>query len=419
MNAEILTVGTELLLGQIVDTNAAFIAERLAEAGIDVYFKTTVGDNPSRIEAALCQALQRAQVVLCTGGLGPTEDDLTRDVVARVTGRPLCLDPALLAQIQARFARRGIPMAKNNERQAQVPEGAEVLENPRGTAPGLLLRVEPDRTIVLLPGVPAEMRPMLTETVLPRLREAYGLKGRIRSRVLRTTGVSESRVDELLGDLWAERNPTIALLARSGEIHVRLTAKAETEAELTHLLDVREAQVRERLGDIVFGRDEESLEVVVGRLLLARRLTLAVAESCTGGLVGHRMTNVPGSSAYFDRGVVVYSNQAKTDLLGVPAELIAAKGAVSAEVAAAMAEKMRDGSGADLALAVTGIAGPTGGTPGKPVGLTYIALAHAGGVAAHEFRFFTDRDLNKQRAVQTALDLVRRHLLGLPSVPLR
>jgi nicotinamide-nucleotide amidase len=319
MNAEILTVGTELLLGQIVDTNAAFIAERLAEAGIDVYFKTTVGDNPSRIEAALRQALQRAQVVLCTGGLGPTEDDLTRDVVAAVTGRPLCLDPALLAQIQARFARRGIPMAKNNERQAQVPEGAEVLENPRGTAPGLLLRVEPDRTIVLLPGVPAEMRPMLTETVLPRLREAYGLKGRIRSRVLRTTGVSESRVDELLGDLWAERNPTIALLARSGEIHVRLTAKAETEAELTRLLDVREAQVRERLGDIVFGRDEESLEVVVGRLLLARRLTLAVAESCTGGLVGHRMTNVPGSSAYFDRGVVVYSNQAKTDLLGVPA----------------------------------------------------------------------------------------------------
>ncbi|MBI3080530.1 MAG: competence/damage-inducible protein A, partial [candidate division NC10 bacterium] len=315
MNAEILTVGTELLLGQIVDTNAAFIAERLAEAGIDVYFKTTVGDNPSRIEAALRQALQRAQVVLCTGGLGPTEDDLTRDVVAAVTGCPLRLDPTVLAQIRARFARRGVPMARNNERQAQVPEGAEVLENPRGTAPGLLLRLDPDRTVILLPGVPAEMRPMLTETVLPRLREAYGLKGRIRSRVLRTIGVSESKVDELLGDLWAERNPTIALLARSGEIHVRLTAKAETEGELTHLLDDREAQVRERLGDIVFGRDEEILEVVVGRLLLARRLTLAVAESCTGGLVGHRITNVPGSSAYFDRGVVVYSNQAKTSLL--------------------------------------------------------------------------------------------------------
>ncbi|MGH7409030.1 MAG: competence/damage-inducible protein A [Candidatus Methylomirabilales bacterium] len=418
MNVEILTVGTELLLGQIVDTNAAFIAERLAEAGIDVYFKTTVGDNPARIEAAVRPALGRAQVVLCTGGLGPTEDDLTRDVVAKVTGRPLRLNPAVLAQIQARFARRGIPMARNNERQAQVPEGALVLENPRGTAPGLLLRVDPEQTVVLLPGVPAEMRPMLTEIVLPRLREVYGLKGRIRSRVLRTTGVSESKVDELLGDLWAERNPTIALLARSGEIHVRLTAKAETEAELTHLLDGREAQVRERLGDIVFGRDEESLEVIVGRLLLARRLTLAVAESCTGGLMGHRITNVPGSSAYFDRGVVVYSNQAKTALLGVPAALIAAKGAVSAEVAAAMAEKMREGAGVDLALAVTGIAGPTGGSPEKPVGLTYIALAHSGGVAAHEFRFFTDRDLNKQRAAQTALDLVRRHLLGLPSAPL-
>jgi nicotinamide-nucleotide amidase len=230
--------------------------------------------------------------------------------------------------------------------------------------------------------------------------------------------VSESKVDELLGDLWAERNPTIALLARSGEIHVRLTAKAEGEAELTRLLDGREAAVRERLGDIIFGRDEESLEVVVGRLLRERRLTLAVAESCTGGLLGHRITNVPGSSAYFDRGLVAYSNQAKTALLGVPAELLAARGAVSAEVAAAMAEGMRAAAGTDLALGVTGIAGPAGGTPEKPVGLTYIALAHAGGVAAHEFRFFTDRDLNKQRAAQMALDLVRRHLLGLPPVPI-
>jgi len=417
MNAEILTVGTELLLGQIVDTNAAFIAERLAAAGIDLYCKTTVGDNAARIEAALRQALGRAQVVLCTGGLGPTEDDLTRDVVAKVTGRPLRLAPALLAQIQARFARRGIPMPKNNERQAQVPEGAEVLENPRGTAPGLLLRLPPDRTVILLPGVPAEMRPMLTETVLPRLREAYVLKGQIRSRVLRTTGVSESKVDECLGDLWAEPNPTIALLARSGEIHVRLTAKAEDEAALTRLLDHREAQVRERLGDIVFGRDEESLEVVVGRLLLARGLTLAVAESCTGGLLGHRVTNVPGSSAYFERGVVVYSDRAKTDLLGVPPGLIATKGAVSADVAAAMAEGMRERVRMDLAVAVTGIAGPTGGSPEKPVGLTYIALAHAGGVAVHEFRFFTDRELNKQRAALTALDLIRRHLLGLPPGP--
>ncbi|MBI4391210.1 MAG: competence/damage-inducible protein A [candidate division NC10 bacterium] len=419
MNAEILTVGTELLLGQIVDTNAAFVAERLAEAGIDVYCKTTVGDNAARIEAALRQALGRAQVVLCTGGLGPTEDDLTRDVVAAVTGRPLRLDPAVLAQIQARFARRGIPMPKSNERQAQVPEGAEVLENPRGTAPGLLLRLPPDRTVILVPGVPAEMRPMVTEMVLPRLREAYGLRGRIRSRVLRTVGVSESRVNELLGDLWEERNPTIALLARSGEIHVRITAKAETEEELARLLDAREAQVRERLGDILFGRDEEGLEVVVGRLLTERGLSLAVAESCTGGLLAHRITNVPGSSAYFERGAVTYSNRAKTALLGVPDELIAAKGAVSAEVAAAMAEGMRERAGTDLAVAVTGIAGPGGGTAEKPVGLTYVALAHASGVEAHEFRFFTDRDLNKQRAAQTALDLVRRHLLGLPPPPLR
>jgi nicotinamide-nucleotide amidase len=419
MNAEILTVGTELLLGQIVDTNAAFIAERLAEEGIDVYCKTTVGDNAPRIEAALRQALARAQVVLCTGGLGPTEDDLTRDAVAAVTGRPLRLDPAVLAQIQARFARRGIPMPKSNERQAQVPEGAEVLENPRGTAPGLLLRLPPDRTVILVPGVPAEMRPMVTEAVLPRLREAYGLRGRIRSRVLRTVGVSESRVNELLGDLWEERNPTVALLARSGEIHVRITAKAESEEELARLLDAREAQARERLGDIVFGRDEEGLEVVVGRLLTERGLALAVAESCTGGLLAHRITNVPGSSTYFERGAVTYSNRAKTALLGVPDELIAAKGAVSAEVAAAMAEGMRGRAGTDLAVAVTGIAGPGGGTAEKPVGLTYVALAHAGGVETHEFRFFTDRELNKQRAAQAALDLIRRHLLGLPPPPLR
>ncbi len=417
MGVEILTVGTELLLGQIVDTNAAFMAQRLAEAGIDLFFKATVGDNEGRIEAALREGLHRSDAVLCTGGLGPTEDDLTRDVIAKVLGRPLRLDEGVLAHLRARFAARGIPMAENNRKQAYVPEGAEVLPNPRGTAPGLYLTTPEGKVVVAMPGVPSEMRPMLTEQVIPRLRERFRIVGRIRSRVLRTCGASESRVDHLIGDLFrSQRNPTIGVLAHAGEIHVRLTAKGETEGEIDGLLDDLEGKLRQRIGPLIFGRDEEELEEVVGRLLRDRGLSLAVAESCSGGLVAHRITNVPGSSRYFDRGVVAYSNRAKTELLGVPPELVAAHGAVSPEVARAMAEGARRLAGADFGVGITGIAGPDGGTAEKPVGLTYIGLAWDGGSQATEHRFLSDRAVNKVRASQMALDLLRRRLLGIEAL---
>ncbi len=413
MGAEILTIGTELLLGQSIDTNSAYIGEQLAEAGIDVYWKTTVGDNEGRIAEALRLALARSEVVISTGGLGPTEDDLTCRVIAAVLARPLILDLTVLESIRRRFADRGLAMSKNNERQALIPDGATVLRNPRGTAPGFFVRLEGGRVLVAMPGVPSEMQPMLRDEVIPRLREEFGVKARIRSRILKTSGIAESKLDELIGDLArSARNPTIALLAHAGEIHIRLTVKSDSEGEGARLLDDLEARLRERLGALVFGRNEERLEEVVGRLLLNAKQTIAVAESCTGGLVCHRLTNVPGSSAYLICGEVVYSDEAKESLVGVPRELIAQHGAVSQPVARALASGIREAAGTDLALGITGIAGPGGATGEKPVGLTYIALASREKVTCREFRFLGDRETNKLLASQGALDMLRRHLLS-------
>lgn len=411
MRAEILTIGTELLLGKGLNTNAQFIAERLTEAGIRVDFITTVGDEKGRIEAAFKLALERADVVVATGGLGPTEDDLTREALSAALGRPLALNEMVLERIRRRFAERGLPISRNNEKQALVPEGAEVLENPRGTAPGLYIGIG-RKVIVALPGVPSEMRPMLVEQVIPRFRGAFGLQGSIRTRILKLSGIAESRVDELIGDLMkASLNPAIALLAHPGEVHVVLVAKGESEGELEGLLQHWEEKVRERLRDFIFGRDEERLEEVVGRLLRSQGKKVAVAESLTGGLVAHRFTNVPGSSAYFEGGIVAYSERLKEDLLGVPPQLIQEQGAVSREVAEAMAEGIRKQSGSDVGLGITGIAGPSGGTEDQPVGLVYIALSWEGGKASKVYRFSGDREAVKLRASQMALDLLRRYLL--------
>ncbi len=413
MSSEILTIGTELLLGQIVDTNASWIAQRLAEAGIDLFFKTTVGDNTARIEAALRQALSRADVVITTGGLGPTEDDLTREVVAAVLGRPLRLDPDVLAHIERRFAHRKIPMPENNRKQAMVPEGAEVLHNPNGTAPGLFLK-DAGRCVACMPGVPAEMKPMLTEQVIPRIRETFGIRSRIVSRVLKTCGISESKVDQAIGDYFREmRNPTIGVLAHAGEIHIRLTCKGNDPVEIAHRLDELEGKIRERLGSLIFGRDEDTLEALVGQLLRERKATLAVAESCTGGLIASRITDIAGSSDYFERGVVSYSIPAKEQILGVPKAILREFGSVSLPVARAMAEGVRRLSGTTFGLASTGIAGPTGGTPEQPVGLVCIALAWDGGDVAREYRLHGGRELIKYRAAQMALEMLRRHLLGV------
>ncbi|MDE2180517.1 MAG: competence/damage-inducible protein A [candidate division NC10 bacterium] len=411
VGAEILTIGTELLLGQTIDTNSAYIGEQLAAAGIEVCWKSTIGDHEARIRTALRTALTRSEIVITTGGLGPTEDDLTCRAIAAELSRPLILDQTVLESIRRRFTERALVMSGNNERQAMIPEAATVLPNPHGTAPGFAIRLEDGRIVAAMPGVPSEMRPMLNEQVIPRLREAFGVKSRIRSRTLKACGITESALDETISDLTRlSRNPTIAVLAYPGEIHIRLTVKAESETEGDQLLDDLETKIRNRVGEYLFGRDEERLEEVVGRLLLDAKATVAIAESCTGGLVCHRLTNLPGSSAYFVRGEVVYSNEAKERLLGVPHELIAEHGAVSRPVAVAMAVGMRQIAGTDLALGITGIAGPGGGTTTKPVGLTYIALASDDGATSREYRFLGDRETNKLLASQEALDVLRRHL---------
>lgn len=407
--AEIISVGTELLLGQIVDTNAAALARELAALGIDVYCKQTVGDNPQRIQDAVRLALSRAEVILITGGLGPTEDDLTVEATAAALGDELVPDPEVAAHIARFFERRGRVPPETVYKQALVPRSARVIPNTRGTAPGVHL--EPDgRMIFIMPGVPFEMDGMLRAYVIPYLR-AQGVGAVIRSVVLRVTGEGESAIEARIRDLIHSTTPTIAPYAKLGEVHLRITAKG-APADVTAQLARGEADVRARLGPLVYGVDDETLEDVVGRALAARALTIAVAESCTGGLLAQRLTNVPGSSAYFLEGVVAYSNDAKVDRLGVDRALIEAHGAVSAAVAEAMAAGIRTRAGADLGVSVTGIAGPTGGTAEKPVGLVFLGLAHPAGVLHRRVTFGAEPGRHGIRALaaQAALNLLRLHL---------
>lgn len=412
MKAEILAIGTELLLGQITNTNAAYISRKLAEAGIDLYYHTTVGDNEARIETALRTALERADVVIATGGLGPTEDDLTRKVFSKVLGKRLVLNDAVLEKIKERFAQLGRKMSPNNEKQALIPQHATVLHNPWGTAPGFIMETG-KKKVVALPGVPREMKILLDEQVIPSLTKGHKVKEVIVSRVLRTCGVTESKLDELIGDfIRQEFNPTVALLAHAAEIHVRLTVKAPSVEEAQRKLDDLEDRVRQRVGDLIFGRDEQSLEEIVGALLVVNRMRMAVAESCTGGLLAHRLTNIPGSSEYFERGVVAYSDRAKESILGVSPELIAEKGAVSQEVAQAMAKGIKKISRTEVGVSLTGIAGPGGGSEEKPVGLVYISLATPEGFVNKRFLFAqADRATIKQRSTQMALEMLRRYLI--------
>jgi nicotinamide-nucleotide amidase len=411
MRAEILSVGTELLLGQITDTNAAYIARELAALGIDLYFKQTVGDNPPRIQEAVRLALSRADAILITGGLGPTEDDLTVEAVARTLGEDLVEDPAVTDHVRRFFAVRGRTPTANVFKQALVPRTARVIPNTRGTAPGIHLERD-GRMIFIMPGVPYEMEGMMQGYVVPTLRARTGGEV-IRSVVLRVTGEGESAVEMRIKDLLANTTPTIAPYAKLGEVHLRLTAKGSGETVARQLVE-GERLVRERLGELIYGTDEESLEAVVGQLLSSRRETVAVAESCTGGLLAQRITTVPGSSAYFVEGVVAYSNDAKITMLDVPAELLEAHGAVSAPVAEAMAQGIRARARATYALSITGIAGPSGGTDEKPVGLVFLGLADDRGPQHRRLTFGAQpgRAGIRYLAAQAALNLLRLHLTG-------
>ena len=410
LTAEIIAVGSELLTPFRTDTNSLWLTDRLNAAGIEVRLKTIVGDDDARLEETVRDAVKRSGVVVLTGGLGPTEDDITRKIAARALGRRLLLDEQVLEEIRAKFMRWGRKMPEINSRQAMVMEGAEVLPNPNGSAPGMYLEHD-GRVVVLLPGPPREMKPMFDGRVMPRLLErAGGL--RVVRRVLRVAGLGESAVDERIAPVYTQyKNPQTTILFNNSEIEIHLTAQAKSEAEAELLLDGLAGQIEERLGDSIFAFRGEKMEEVVGLRLAVGGFTLATAESCTGGLVAHRLTEVPGSSTYFMEGVVTYSNEAKTRLLGVPPELVEEHGAVSAEVAEAMAAGVKRRAGTDFGLSVTGIAGPGGGTDEKPVGLVYVALADDAHTQHRRLMLPGDRHLIRWRSSQFALDLLRRRLI--------
>ncbi|HEX8493634.1 MAG TPA: competence/damage-inducible protein A [Pyrinomonadaceae bacterium] len=410
LTAEIIAIGSELLTPDRTDTNSLWLTEKLNSIGIEVKLKTIVGDDDARLEETIKDALRRSRVVIMTGGLGPTEDDITRKVAARALGRRLKLDEKVLEEISARFLSFGRSMPQINSRQAMVIETAEVLANPNGTAPGMYIEQD-NRSVVLLPGPPREMRPMFETFVQPKLASKAG-DVRVVRRVLRVAGMGESALDERIAPVYTQyKNPQTTILFNRSEIEIHLTAQAKTEQEAELLLDGLAGQIEERLGHSIFAFRGETMEEVVGLRLAVGGFTLAVAESCTGGLISERLTEVPGSSVYFMEGVVAYSNEAKTRTLGVDAELISRFGAVSAEVAEAMAEGVRRRADTDFGISVTGIAGPGGGSDEKPVGLVYIALADDAHTEHRKLILPGDRHLIRWRASQGALDLLRRRLI--------
>lgn len=413
MIAEILSIGTELLLGQIVDTNAAYLARTLAALGIDVYRKETVGDNPARVEETLRLAAERADLILTSGGLGPTQDDLTKECIARVFGEELVMDRPLLEALERFFRMRRAPMPERNRKQALIYRGGRPIPNSNGTAPGALLE-KSGKIVISLPGPPRELVPMVEEFVVPFLAERLGA-GRVllRSRVLRFIGIGESALEEAVDDLTHSNNPTVAPLAHVGEAHLRITARAESESALNELIQPVEREIRARVGEFLYGVDDETLETATVRALARHGLTLSTAESCTGGLLGARITSVPGSSAVFRGGIVSYHNDAKERLLHVPAEVLEQWGAVSAPTAEAMAAGARRALGTDLALSITGVAGPDGGSAEKPVGLVFIGLADADRTRASRYQFIGQRADIRARSVVAALDIARRRALGL------
>lgn len=414
--AAIVAVGSELLTPAKIDTNSLFITQRLNELGIDVAVKAVVGDDRDELVHTILAALERVDLLLLSGGLGPTDDDVTREAVAKALNRPLAEDDAITTHLRARFAARGftMPMPENNRRQAMVPAGARVIANTSGSAPGLWID-HGDQVVVLLPGPPRELKPMLTTLAEGWLRERAAGSPLLR-RLIKVAGRIESQVDEVLGPLykeWAKRTPPIAatILAQPGAIELHLSARDTSTAAANAALDVAVAEAARAIGSDAYSTDGRQLEEIVGDLLVDRGLRIGVAESCTGGLITSRLTDVPGSSRYVDASIVTYSNDAKHDLLGVASSLIEQYGAVSEPVAVAMADGIRKRAPADIGVGVTGIAGPSGGTPEKPVGTVAIAVVTPSDQRVRTFRFHGERAQVKFQAAQSALDMVRRMLL--------
>ncbi len=415
MNVEVVAIGTELLLGQIIDTNSSWIGQELAAAGLNSHFQTKVGDNPDRIRTVLRQAIERSDAVICCGGLGPTQDDITRDMIAELMGVELVHHDDIAAKIRHMFESRGREMPEINLRQAMVPVGGSVLAEQPGTAPGLRCPVTAsdgsERLLYAVPGVPYEMKEMMVGSVIPELRRLSGDESVIKSRVIRTWGASESGLAEILADrideLDAAGNPTLAFLASGVEgLKVRITAKAADEAAVVAMLDAEQAVLEPLIGHVIFGFDDDNMEAVVIRELRERQLTLAVAESLTGGYVAGRLCAVPGASAVFRGGVVAYHPEVKFGLLGVPEGPV-----VSEEAALAMAEGVRQKLGADIGLATTGVAGPDE-SEGKKVGTVCVAIARADSQRATTLTLPGDRERIRQYSAISLLDMLRRDVVG-------
>jgi nicotinamide-nucleotide amidase len=413
MTAEILTIGDELLIGQVVNTNQAYIAEALNGVGIRVARMTTAGDDLADILQAFRRAWDEQDVVIVTGGLGPTHDDITKKAVCTFFDTDLVSNPEVRAHIVSLMQQRNMPWSPAAEEQTLVPRSAQLIPNPHGTASGLLFG-DDARTLIVLPGVPYEMKAMMTQTVLPLLVRRAG-RGAIRHRTLRTTGISESALTQKLGDIDALlQGARLAFLPSPTGVRLRITVHDNTPEQAERRSADVEERIRQKVGTYIYGTGTEELQEVVGTLLARRHLTIAVAESCTGGLIADRLTDVSGSSVYFERGLVTYSNRSKVELLGVPEELLVTHGAVSKEVALAMAEGVRSSAETDIGVSCTGIAGPTGGTEEKPVGLVWIGFADARGSLALRFNFGGPREVVKERAAHAALELVRRRVMELP-----
>jgi nicotinamide-nucleotide amidase len=414
MSAEIICVGTELLLGDILNSNSQYLAQQLAKLGIPHYYQTVVGDNPERLKQVIEIAASRVQILIFTGGLGPTPDDLTCETIADFFGVPLVEDPEIIQDIAEKFAQRGRVMSPSNRKQALIPQGATILPNPTGTAPGIIWQPRPGLTIFTFPGVPSELYPMWQETAVPFLKSQGWGQEIIYSRSLRFWGIGESALAEKVADYLNLTNPTVAPYAGKGEVRLRVSAKATNPAAAEDLIAPIEKQLIEIAGLDYYGADEENLAIVVGKLLRQSGETLSVAESCTGGGLGQMLTEISGSSDYFWGGVIAYDNSVKVRMLGVNSEDLDKFGAVSATVAEQMAVGVKSRLGTTWGLSITGIAGPTGGTDEKPVGLVYVGLAGPGDeVASFEYRFGTirGRSLTRHISANAALDNLRRRLL--------
>ncbi|NLY19197.1 MAG: competence/damage-inducible protein A [Clostridiaceae bacterium] len=411
MTAEILAVGTELLLGQIANTNAQYISQRLAELGISVFFHSVVGDNPARLEETLKRALDRSDIVITTGGLGPTKDDLTKEVIAKAMNRKLVFHEDILEKVRDFFMRKHRIMVKNNEKQAYMPDNSLVIPNLNGTAPGCIIE-EGEKAVIMLPGPPNEMQPMFNESVFPYLKQKTGLV--LVSKMLKIFGIGESEMESRLIDLIEKQNnPTIAPYVSQGEVTVRVTARCPDKEEALKLLNPVVNDIKERLGDFVYSEEGETLEQVVFNLLNEKKLVMATAESCTGGLLAGRITSLPGASGVFDKGFITYSNKSKVDELGVNQETIDKFGAVSRETALEMVNGLRKKTSAQVCVSITGIAGPGGGTPDKPVGLVYIGVSVGDRVVCKSYDLMGNRERIRNGACMRALDIIRRLILGL------